>query len=140
MFKTKKNLLSVAIVAATFGLSACGGSSSDPAPIPTPPVNSAPTDITLSVSNVSENVLGATIGTLSATDADASDSFSFTVDDDRFEIDGASLKLKAENALNFEKEKVVPLTVTVTDSESTSYSKDITIDVDDLLDYYDFES
>ena len=141
MLKTKKNLLSVAIVAATFGLTACGGSSSDPVqPPPPPPVNSAPTDIALSVSNVSENVTGATVGDLSATDADASDTFTYAVSDDRFEIDGVTLKLKAENALNFEQEENVTLSVTVTDSASATFSKDITVDVDDLLDYYDFES
>ena len=142
MFKSKKSLLSVAIVAATFGLTACGGSSSDPAPTPAPApaVNSAPTDIALSASNVSENVTGATIGTLSAIDADASDTFTFAVNDDRFEIDGAALKLKAENALNFEQEADVTLSVTVTDSASATFSKDITVNVDDLLDYYEFES
>ena len=140
MFKTKKSLLSIAILAGSFGLTACGGSSSDPAPTPTPPANSAPTDITLSASNVSENITGETIGTLSATDADASDTFTFTVNDDRFEIEGADLKLKAENALNFEQEANVSLIVTVTDSASATYSKDITVNVDDLLDYYDFES
>jgi hypothetical protein len=140
MFKTKKNLLSIAILAGSFGLTACGGSSSDSAPTPTPPANSAPTDITLSASNVSENITGETIGTLSATDADASDTFTFTVNDDRFEIEDADLKLKAENALNFEQEANVSLTVTVTDSASATYSKDITVNVDDLLDYYDFES
>jgi hypothetical protein len=94
----------------------------------------------LSVSNVSENETGAVIGDLSATDADASDTFTFAVNDDRFEVDGATLKLKAENALNFEQEANVSLSVTVTDSASATYSKDITVDVDDLLDYYDFES
>ena len=142
MFKSKKRLLSIAIVAATFGLTGCGGSSSDstPTPTPTPSVNSAPTDIALSANNVSENVTGAAIGTLSATDADASDTFTFAVNDDRFEIDGAALKLKAENALNFEQETSVTLSVTVTDSASATFSKDITVSVDDLLDYYDFES
>ncbi|MFT5840700.1 MAG: hypothetical protein ACI9UT_003213 [Flavobacteriales bacterium] len=142
MFKSKKNLLSIAIVAATFGLTACGGSSNDspPPPPPPPPVNSVPTDIALSANNVSENVIGAAIGTLSATDADTADTFTFAVNDDRFEIDGAALKLKAENALNFEQETSVTLSVTVTDSASATFSKDITVSVDDLLDYYDFES
>jgi hypothetical protein len=142
MFKTKKSLLSVAIITATLGLTACGGSSSEstPTPAPTPPVNSAPTDIALSASNVSENMTGAAIGTLSATDADASDTFTFTVNDERFEIDGGALKLKADNALNFEREAEVTLSVTVTDSASATFSKDITVTVDDLLDYYDFDS
>jgi hypothetical protein len=140
MLKTKKSLLSVAVVAATLGLTACGGSSSDSTPTPIPSINSAPTDISLSVSNVSENVIGATIGTLSATDADASDTFTFAVNDDRFEINGETFKLKAENTLNFEQETSVTLSVTVTDSASATFSKDITVSVDDLLDYYDFES
>ena len=140
MLKTKKSLLSIAIVAAVFGLTACGGSASDSTPTPTPSVNSEPTDIALSASNVSENVTGAAIGTLSATDADASDTFTYAVSDDRFEIDGAALKLKAENALNFEQETSVSLSVTVTDSASATFSKDITLNVEDLLDYYDFES
>jgi hypothetical protein len=139
MFKAKKSLLSVAVIASTLGLTACGGSSNDSTP-PAPPANSTPTNITLSASNVSENVAGASIGTLSATDADAADTFTFAVNDDRFEIDGAALKLKAENALNFEQETSVTLSVTVTDSASATFSKDITVSVDDLLDYYDFES
>jgi hypothetical protein len=85
-------------------------------------------------------VTGATIGTLSATDADTADTFTFTVNDNRFEIDGTTLKLTAENALNFEKEANVTISVTVTDSASATFSKDITVNVDDLLDYYDFES
>jgi hypothetical protein len=142
MFKTKKSLLSVAVIASTLGLTACGGSSNDssPTPTPTPSVNRAPTDITLSASNVTENVTGATIGTLSATDADTADTFTFTVNDNRFEIDGTTLKLTAENALNFEKEANVTISVTVTDSASATFGKDITVNVDDLLDYYDFES
>ena len=143
MFKTKKSLLSIAIVTVTFGLTACGGSSSDSAPTSTPtitPVNSAPTDITLSANNVSENEVGATIGSLSAVDADAADTFTFAINDDRFEIDGTALKLKAESKIDFEQEESVSINVTVTDSASATFNKDITINVDDLLDYYDFES
>lgn len=138
MFIAKKSLLSVAIVASMLGLTACGGSSSDPEPIIEE--NSVPTDITLSVGTVSENVAGATIGTLAAIDADSSDTFTFAVNDERFEIDGASLKLKAENALNFEQETSVTLSITVTDSANATFTKDITVNVDDVLDYYDFES
>ena len=142
MLTTKKSLLSLAIVTATLGLSACGGSSSssEPTPMPIPPTNSAPTDIVLSPSGLSENVLGAEAGTLSATDVDAADTFTFTVDDQRFEIDGSMLKLKADNKLNFEQEASVTLNITVTDSASATLSVDILVDVTDMLDYYDFES
>ncbi|MGJ8680954.1 DUF4856 domain-containing protein [Paraglaciecola sp.] len=141
MLSAKKSLLSITIVTAMLGLTACGGGSSNPEPTPAPtPTNSAPTDITLSAMNVSENAAGETIGTLSATDANSADTFTFAVDDERFEIDGATLKLKAENALNFEQEESVTLNITVTDSANANFNKDITITVDDLLDYYDFES
>jgi hypothetical protein len=38
MFKAKKSLLSVAVIASTLGLTACGGSSNDSTP-PAPPAN-----------------------------------------------------------------------------------------------------
>lgn len=141
MFRVQKSLLSVAIVTATFGLAACGGSSSDVSTLtPTPTINSAPTDITLSASNVSENEAGGIIGMLSVSDADTLDTFTFVVSDDRFEIDGTTLKLKAENTLDFEQEANVSLNVAVTDSANATFDKDMIIDVNDLLDYYDFES
>ncbi|MBL4629727.1 MAG: DUF4856 domain-containing protein, partial [Paraglaciecola sp.] len=43
-------------------------------------------------------------------------------------------------ALNFEQETSVTLSITVTDSASATFTKDITVNVDDVLDYYDFES
>lgn len=138
MFKTNKSLLSVAVITATLGLTACGGSSSDPAP--TPPVNSAPTNIELSASNIAENAMGADIGTLSATDANTADTFTFAVNDDRFEIAGATLKLKTENALDFEKETTVTLNITVTDSANAPFSKELTVTINDTLDFYGFES
>ena len=156
MFKSKKSLLSVAIVAATLGLTACGGSSSDSTPVPVVPVtpapvvpvtpaNSAPTDITLSANNVEENDLGengagAIVGTLSVTDADESDTVTYTVSDARFEIDGTSLKLKAGNTLDFEQDASVNLTITAVDSGNESFDKPLTIEVGDLLDYYGFIS
>ena len=140
MYKAKKSLLSVAIVAVTFGLAACGGSSNDSTPTATLPVNSAPTDITLSASNASENEAGATIGMLSVSDVDTSDTFTFVVSDDRFEINGTTLKLKAESTLDFVQEANVSLTITVTDSANATFNKDMIIAVNDLLDYYDYES
>jgi hypothetical protein len=141
MFNANKTLLSGTIFTALLGMTACGGSSSsDPAPTPPPPTNSAPTDISLSATSVDENALGAEVGSLSATDVDAGDSFTYTVDDARFEIDGATLKLTAESKLNYEQETSITVNVTVSDSASATFSKDMTIDVNDLLDYYDFPS
>lgn len=143
MLKTKKTLLSVAVFTATLGLTACGGSSSSSTPAPTPdpePTNSAPTDITLSAASVAENAAGAEVGTLSATDADNGDTFTFTTDDARFAITGDTLSLAAETAFNYEAETSIDVEVTVTDSANATFSKTLTIDVEDLLDYYDFPS
>ena len=64
-------------------------------------VNDAPTDIALSNSSVNEGTAsGTAVGTLSATDADAGDSATFTLvdgdgadDNGSFSIDGTTLKL-----------------------------------------------
>jgi hypothetical protein len=133
MRNLKKSLLSVAILSATLGLTACGGSSSPtPTPTPTPPANSAPTDISLDASAVAENSAGTPIGSLTATDADTADTFTFSVDDDRFEVVDATLKLKAESMLNYEEEQSVSLNVTVTDSASATFSKALTVTVTDV--------
>ena len=47
--------------------------------------NEAPTAIALDGSTVAENAAGAVIGTLSTTDPDAGDTFTYSVDDERFE-------------------------------------------------------
>jgi plastocyanin len=124
----KRSLISVAVA---FALTACGGSSSNNNPDPTPPTNNAPTDISLSVSAIDENLAGATIGDLSATDADASDSHTFTVSDDRFVISGAALSLAEGVSLDFEKESSVSVTVTATDSAGAAFSKELTVSVND---------
>ncbi|MEP0357749.1 DUF4856 domain-containing protein [Paraglaciecola sp.] len=130
MLKTKKHKLSVAIVAVTLGLAGCGGSSK----------NSAPSDIALSASTVDENAAGVVVGSLTATDTNANDTFTFTVDDIRFEVDGATLQLTSEHSIDFELEETVTLNVTVTDSASNTFTKPFTISIEDELDYYGFES
>ena len=60
------------------------------------------TDVTLSVADtgvgmdekVRERISGETVGILSATDQDASQTHTFAVDDARFEVSGTLLKLK----------------------------------------------
>lgn len=130
----KKSLLSVAVA---LTLSACGGSSSGggetttPTP-PTTPTNQAPTAITLSQTSVAENAAGAVVGDLAATDADSGDTHTFTVSDDRFEISGSQLKLKADTVLDYESEKEVALTIQVTDSASNTFSDNFTVTVTDV--------
>lgn len=137
-----KKLLAVA-VASSLLVSACGGSSSsdndDPAPTP-PPSNSAPTDISVSSVSVDENAAGAEIGTLSATDADSDETFTFTTQDERFVIDGTTLSLADGVALDYETQTTVDVEVSVTDSSDESFTKTLTIDINDALDFYGFES
>lgn len=128
-------------VASTFLITACGGSSdSNPEPTPEQPVNSAPTDITLSASTVSENKAGVTIGTLSATDADANDSFTFTTSNDDFVINGNELALNTDVTFDFETTQSATVPVTVTDAAGASYTKDFTISINDEVDIYAFDS
>ncbi|MEH6645905.1 Ig-like domain-containing protein [Sulfitobacter sp.] len=95
-------------------------------------VNEAPTDITLSAASVAENADGAVIGTLAGVDPDAGDSFSFTVNDSRFEVDGSGqLKLTTGSTLDFEAEPTVDVIVTATDAGGLTYNETFTITVTD---------
>ncbi len=133
----KKNILALAIVTT---LSACGGSSgTDEPPVVVTP-NTAPTDIALSNSSVAENTTAGVVGTLSATDADSGDTFTYTIDDERFAIAGDELALATDVMLDFEQVQSIDVNVTVTDSSSNAFSKALTIDVTDLLDTYAFNS
>ncbi|WP_350333054.1 cadherin domain-containing protein [Coralliovum pocilloporae] len=101
-------------------------------------LNEGPTDIDISGDTIAENVDGAVVGTLSATDADAGDTHTYTVSDSRFEVvdDGSGnkqLKLKDGQSLDHEAEGGdVVVTVTVDDGRQGSYSEDITINVSDV--------
>jgi hypothetical protein len=130
----KTNIITLAI-AASLTLSACGGSSGDSAP-----ANTAPTDVAVSNMTVDENSAGAVIGTLSATDANSGDTFTFATDSELFTITGDELSLKADVMANFENAELLAASITVTDNGGLSYSKEVTITVNDLLDTYKFES
>ena len=93
--------------------------------------NDTPTGLALSASTVAENSAGATIGTLSATDTDG-DSLTYTLatggDNDSFEINGTTLKLKDSVSANYEANNVYDLTITVTDgTASQSISQEVTV-------------
>ncbi len=92
-------------------------------------VNEKPTNIALSNSGVSENSAGSSIGTLSTADPDAASSFTYSVNDDRFQIVGNDLRLKAGQALDFETASTVSLQVTSTDQGGLSVTKDFKIQV-----------
>lgn len=139
MFKSKPSVIATAVLL-SLGLSACGGSSNSSTPTPTPtptpaptPTNTAPTAVALSANEVAENDVAATIGALTATDADSGETFTYTVDDERFEISGSDLKLKADISLNYEMVRSVPLKVTVTDSSNNTFVQDLTVNVTDSM-------
>lgn len=133
----KKSILSAAIIIATINLTACGGSSSDPIK---PETNTAPTGISLSNTSVAENTPAGVVGTLSATDANSGDTFTFSISDERFAINGSELALASDISLDYEQVQTIDVDVTVTDSGSLTFSKTLTIDVTDLLDTYTFDS
>lgn len=103
--------------------------------------NDAPTGVALSKTNVDENVpVGTVIGTLSATDADTGDTFTYalvTGDGDTnngsFEIAGNKLKTKA--TIDFDppnSQKFFSIRVQVTDKSGATFAKPITITVNDI--------
>lgn len=105
------------------------------APAPTlAPVNAAPTDIALGGTTIAENsAVGALVGTLSATDPDAGDSFTFALLDDAggaFALDGDRLVVAGE--LDFEAGATRQVRVQVTDSGGLSFERDLTIGLLDL--------
>ncbi|MGB0835189.1 MAG: cadherin repeat domain-containing protein [Psychrobium sp.] len=133
MLKTKPSIIASAVLL-SLGLSACGGSSNSSTPAPTPtPTNSVPTAIALSATEVAENAVAATVGKLTTTDADSGDTFTYTVDDERFEIAGDELKLKADTSFNYEILRSVPVKVTVKDSANAEFTQEFTVTVTDSM-------
>ena len=84
--------------------------------------NEAPTALSVSGNSVEENKAGAIVGSVSVTDPDANEQFSFELSDDRFEVSGGQLKLKPGASLDFESEPSVSLQLTATDSGSPGLS------------------
>ncbi|MEM6402876.1 MAG: cadherin domain-containing protein, partial [Cyanobacteria bacterium P01_D01_bin.116] len=93
-------------------------------------VNDAPTEITLSNSSVAENDIAAIIGNVTVTDVDSSN-FTYTVNDNRFEVVNSQLKLKDGESLDFETESSINLSVTATDNgnPNQSFTKNFAIAV-----------
>jgi ELWxxDGT repeat protein len=94
-------------------------------------VNEAPDAITLDNSTVAENADGAVIGKLTTTDVD-SQTFTYSVDDERFEVVEGQLKLKAGQMLDAETESSITVNVTASDEKSLSVQQSFTISVTDI--------
>ncbi|MFN6108242.1 MAG: SdrD B-like domain-containing protein, partial [Planctomycetaceae bacterium] len=93
--------------------------------------NHAPTDIALSATAIDENLAtGTSIGSLSATDPDAGETFSYSLiagDVTPFSISGNTLKTNA--SYNFESQSSYGVTIRVTDAGGLSFDKAFTISV-----------
>ncbi|MBQ9619536.1 MAG: cadherin repeat domain-containing protein, partial [Neisseriaceae bacterium] len=126
-------LLALAAGGVAAGAGGGGSSSGDkPKVDPNNPDNYLPS-LKLGKSEVSikENQKGEIITTVKADDADG-DQVSYSVNDSRFEIDSkGNLKLKAGNALDFEKEKTINLTITAKDAKGGTTTKNLKINVQD---------
>ena len=97
--------------------------------------NEAPTNISLSSSSISENVpTGTTIGTLSSTDPDAGDTFTYALvdggsypDNSSFSINGSTLR--SASVYNYENKSSYSIRVRTTDAGGLTYDKTLTITI-----------
>ncbi|CAB5497606.1 beta strand repeat-containing protein, partial [Bathymodiolus thermophilus thioautotrophic gill symbiont] len=94
----------------------------------------SPTAITFTGNlSIAENtIIGAELGTFSTTDADTSDTFTYTSSNTAFTFDNNKLKLNA--ALDYESPISLVTTITVTDANSHTFNKDFTFIIADTND------
>ena len=96
---------------------------------PTLPVgyqNHAPTDIRVNPLVIYGNEDQPEVGIIQTTDADADDVHRYTIDDERFEINGDFLKMKPGQRLDYSKVNSLKFTITATDQLGASFSKTFT--------------
>ena len=95
--------------------------------------NTAPTAIGLEATPVAENVAGAAIGRLTASDPDAGDTATYAVvDDARFTIVGEELRLASGESLDFEATPSVEVEIVATDSGGASRRETFAVAVTDV--------
>ena len=101
-------------------------------------VNETPTDIALSANSINENnAVNATIGTLSTTDVDAGDTFTYTLVAGAGDTDNASFNilgsaLRASIAFNFEVKSSYTVRIRTTDAGGLFYEEAFTITINDV--------
>jgi gliding motility-associated-like protein len=99
------------------------------------PPNIAPSNITLSKATIDENnSIGASIGTLTSTDPDVGDSFTYSlvsgngsIDNSKFTLSGNTLK--AAEAFNFESKSSYKIRLQTTDAGGLSFQKEFTLTI-----------
>lgn len=98
--------------------------------------NHVPTDITLSSDTVIEGgTTAAAVGTLTTTDEDPYDTFTYTLVDDaggRFQLTGANLEVKNGSLIDYETATSHAVIVEVTDNKGNTFQKTLTIQVRDI--------
>lgn len=103
-------------------------------------LNVAP-EIGLSVGQVEENASGEIVGEVLALDANDRDTFTLSVDDDRFEIVAGNLKLKDGESLDFESDGASHIVnITATDSHGASTVQEVTINIADVGEVHRLEN
>jgi Ca2+-binding RTX toxin-like protein len=95
--------------------------------------NTAPTGIAITGGSVEENANGGTVvARLTAADADAGDTFTYSLTGDasgNFEIVGNELRVKAGAAIDYETAPSHQVMVTVTDAAGLSYTQSLDVTV-----------
>ena len=112
-----------------------GGTDTQAIAITVTNVNEAPTDIALSNNTINENQpVNTVVGALSATDPDASATFTYSltcavagVDDSSFNINGTNLRTSA--SFDFETQSVYNICIRVTDQGGLTYDKNFVVNV-----------
>ncbi|MBE9220435.1 DUF4347 domain-containing protein [Dolichospermum flos-aquae] len=102
------------------------------------PLNQAPTNITLSNSNIAENqVIGTVVGNFSSTDPDTGNTFTYSLvtgtgatDNSLFTISGN--QLRTNSVFNFETKNSYSIRVKTTDQGGLSFEKQLTIGVSNV--------
>ena len=103
-------------------------------------LNDDPTAIKLASNSIEDGVTGASIGKVIVDDEDIGDSFTYSLNDDRFEIVDGVLKLKAGQSLNSGTEPTVAIDITATDSQGSQFTQNLTLRVGIVqLDNYTFD-
>ena len=100
--------------------------------------NIAPTDLTLTITSIDENVDSETvISIFLTTDQNTGDTFTYNVvadedypDNTVFTIDGENLKINASP--NFETKVTYNINVKITDAHGLCFTKDLTININDI--------
>ena len=95
---------------------------------PTVTVGGSQTLVLMEGDNLSGGDTGFTIG---ATDPDAGDAVTFSVDDDRFEVTDGKLRVKDGQSFDFETENEISVAITGTDSGGLTHSQTVTFSVTD---------